>query len=243
MKENEFVSCLKKYLGAKCTCDKGYLKQSNKIMDAMEKITYSDAPDGYSCLDDKIVIFEHFEFDSTRNNRKGSEQKREKYIIDKNFDDWSREHEGVFIQKSDTVASTTLLANNFIKALTSHSNKLESYKTNLIRQGIGNINTKFEFCIIAENTDWYGMSCIDKYTWKALSIYDIKECVDCLKRQNFDYLLIFSKINNEYAIEIKHKIEFTKMRLKNIKSANDISLFCPSPITIGGNRFIPYNKK
>lgn len=236
-----------RYDGASCTCLRKHgkekqIKKVNDVFDALLNICFFDAPDGYYIKENKIIIFEHFEFDSSINKRKGSEYRRESNIIDGEIEKWSKSNEGVIVFENKALSSTEYLTNNFNNQLSSHCKKFENYKKNLIDNGVANSSMSFELCILAENVDPNGISQIDDVVWKDLKIWDIKECVQNIKSNYFNYLIIFSKSNGEKEMEFRFKEDFADMKENKLKKATDIRLFAPKWNTIAGNYFIP-NKK
>lgn len=236
-----------RYDGASCTCLRKHgkekqIKKVNDVFDALLNICLFDAPDGYYIKENRVIIFEHFEFDSSKKNRKGSGYRRENNLIDGKIEEWSQSNQGVIVIENKSLSNTEYLSDNFNHGLSSHCNKFESYKKNLIDKGLANVSMSFELCILAENVDPNGISQIDGVVWKDLKIWDIKECVHNIKSNYFNFLILFSKSNNEKEIEFRFKEDFADVKENKLKRATDIRLFAPKWNTIAGNYFIP-NKK
>lgn len=91
-----------------------------------------EKPDILSIFDDKVVAIEHFEFDSYKRSRKGSEYKIENNMIEKKFDKEINEKlktqkDAIVHGQINSIASADNYFNNFKKNFLAHYEKIDSY--------------------------------------------------------------------------------------------------------------------
>ena len=180
-----------------------------------------DRPDGFCKKDNSVLIIEHFEFDSSNNTKKGSQNRQEEARISR------REHESTDISFIRDQINCNYSIENYIKNakkfFDSHYNNIQEYKKNLKKEKI-----------ITDTTEVKTLFCIEDVT--ALGNYDINERTpvillycdefieyvkDCLE---LDYILCFSSFGQEtytWFASIKNILEYKEKALKkeNIKLA------------------------
>lgn len=102
-----------------------------------ENINPFEHPDGYAVLGEEVIIFEHFEFDSSNNGRKGSEQRRAEAADEKAFRSFvSSEKETVY---HGSIAANYTIENyrdNLEKVFASHYREIPRYVKTLQEKGI-----------------------------------------------------------------------------------------------------------
>ena len=109
-------------------------------------------PDIYSIVNNKILIIEHFEIDSSKRNDKGTEYKKEKDFINKKFEDFNiKENLGKLfccpITKKSTVKN---LFENLKYNYKKHYEKIDLYIKNLTTHDILNKEMKITVCFLVE---------------------------------------------------------------------------------------------
>lgn len=96
-----------------------------------------ERPDILSMYDNKIVAIEHFEFDSYKNTRKGSNFKIQDNIIEKRMQnkidkDLKKEKEIWIHDEIENTSSLQHYYNNFKKVLLTHIDNIPEYKEHII---------------------------------------------------------------------------------------------------------------
>ena len=147
--------------GEEGVCIRKNDKVSNNTFTLIEpllaKLISYDCPDSYAKVDDKVLIIEHFEFDSSSRDRKGSKSRKETARIDRQIKS-IHEH----IQPEDGIVTTvetinqdpsyTNYKNNLKNVFCSHYDKIEDYKRNLREIGIIDNSTFVIVAFIIEDT-------------------------------------------------------------------------------------------
>lgn len=151
---NELEKIISKYLskdGTGITYSNFNQEEVNKLFQNMKPY---ERPDILSIYDNKIVAIEHFEFDSYRNNKKGSNYKIQENIIEQKMQTAIKSQitdKGELILH-DQIENTSSLAryyDNFKKVLLSHIDNIPEYKEHII-QDFGD-KKEIEFWFFAED--------------------------------------------------------------------------------------------
>ena len=151
---NELERIISKYLskdGTAITYSNFNQEEVNKLFKNMKAY---ERPDILSIYDNKIVAIEHFEFDSYKNNRKGSNYKIQENVIENKMQTAIKsklKDKGELILH-DQIKNTSSLNQyymNFKKVLLSHIDNIYEYKEHII-QDFGN-KKKIEFWFFAED--------------------------------------------------------------------------------------------
>jgi len=91
----------------------------------------SDRPDFLFDLNGKIIVFEHFQFDSSKSNNKGSTLQKEMARMDKSFDLLPmKAKEQIQFRNVNSKRSLKDFERNLMKSLVEHSTKVEPYLQN-----------------------------------------------------------------------------------------------------------------
>ena len=107
-----------------------------QINNIIQNMIQFEKPDIISEYDKKIIGIEHFEFDSYKNNKKGSDYKIKEYEIEKKFSAFMRRE----LPKRKNVSLTNILKSsstlenyytNFTTHFLNHYNKIDEYKNNI----------------------------------------------------------------------------------------------------------------
>ena len=111
-------------------------EEVNKMF--LNMISY-ERPDILSIYDNKIVAIEHFEFDSYKRTRKGSDFKRQYNMIGQNFDEeintqLKEEGEVILDYQIENTSSLEQYYENFRNVLLSHIVKIPEYKKHIINE-------------------------------------------------------------------------------------------------------------
>ncbi|MFI3261129.1 MAG: hypothetical protein R3Y13_05415 [bacterium] len=161
--------------------DQSYL--NNLIKNMLER----EEPDIFSVFDDKVIGIEHFEFDSFKNTKSGSEMKRyEQHLI--------KTGEPVDHNKiANMLANRTIdqYYNNFKKHFLNHYDKIKKYKSKLKEKYP---DKDIEIYFFVEDTSLYGNFCYkDNKIYPLLPIYSQKNLEMLKKCEEVKYIFFFSE--------------------------------------------------
>ncbi len=240
-KNNEFYECIYRYFNQE-TCIKtidSIRDFANDFFKYFNQIIIRDNPDGYLNFGDKDIIIEHFEYDATKNNKKGSETRIEESRINRKFDELNDlTHETKMIHEQLCVThSTEYLRDNFIKAFKEHNSKISQYEKELINDGIISDTNEIKIVFCCEDKTTFGCLGFDKGMY-AFNVIDIKECLDMILESNVDYLLLCNPYQNDkcmYLLPVTKEL----LQLSKYKNACDIKMIDFKPQVIGAKIFIP----
>lgn len=176
---------------------------SNEFFENYSRINFRDNPDGYLKIDNKIVVIEHFEYDATKNNNKGSETRIEESRIDRRLDNKRYTTDGIkYVHEEMNVThSTEQLRDNFIKIFSDHNSKINQYKKALIEDGIIDDNNEVIFMFCCEDKTIFGCLGIEDQIY-SFNILNIKECLDVILESKIDYLLLCNSYQNRKEMKL-----------------------------------------
>lgn len=238
---NEFYECLERYFNQETK-----LIFINSIIDFMNdffrhsnEIVIRDNPDGYLKLNNKTIIIEHFEYDATKNNKKGSETRIEEFRINRKFKNLnSSTHENQFIHEEMKVThSTEYLRDNFIKVFKEHNSKITQYKQALIKEGIALDDNEITTLFCCEDKTTFGCLALDN-GMQTFSVVDVKECLNLILKSSVDYLLLCNTYQNDkymYLLPVSDEL----LTFSKNKIARDIKMIDFKPQVLGASIFIP----
>ncbi len=134
-----------------------------KINENIEKSTPFERPDMYIILDNEILAIEHFEFDSSNVNKKGSHLKNEIAKIERELDKERQETNKKYLTKKCVFnGNKENYEKNFLKNFDNHYDKIEEYKNN-ITKNIPNIDLPIHICFyIIDETEMGNIVLNDK---------------------------------------------------------------------------------
>lgn len=136
----------------------------NEILSFIQNREFFEEPDGFSLIGNMVMIFEHFEFDASKNTKKGSNLRMKlsenRKLAKEHFDKTeakalSISNNGSYFYKVNhsyirSNASKEYYINNIIKQFVSHCNKRKNYE-NRIKNKIQNNNLTFKECFFIED--------------------------------------------------------------------------------------------
>lgn len=190
---SEFELCFNKYFdeSTKIYSLNSIHEFSNDFFENYTCINFRDNPDAYLKIGDKLIVIEHFEYDATKNNKKGSETRNEKSRINRKLEDkcYTSDDVKCVHEQMNVTHSTEQLRDNFIKIFSNHNSKINKYKKELMKDGIIDDNTEVIFMFCCEDKTIFGCLGYDDQKYD-FNILDIKECIDELLKSNVDYLLL-----------------------------------------------------
>lgn len=229
---NEFCDCLNRYFNKETNVDwidsiSGF---ANEFFIKSNEIIIRDNPDGYLKIDNKVIIIEHFEYDATKNNKKGSETRIELSRIKRKLNITTDENNCVYDQMQVT-HSTEQLRDNFIKVFEEHNSKINQYKQELIKDGIAKDESRIIIIFCCEDKTTFGCLGFDNEMF-AFSIVDIKECLDTILKSDVDYLLLCNTYQNDKYMKLL-PVSNELLSISKNKLAKDIKMIDFKPKVIG----------
>ena len=190
--------CFRKYLAEGGTIHfHGNAQPCQDWMDflSQSRIMFRNAPDFVALGYKKAVIIEHFEFDCYPVNKKGSQNQQEQARIDRKRKSLPIPKEGLVYQ--DTIQGKSSYE-DYIKNLTrnfnSHYKKIETYKQNLLQEGIIGVDTEIKVAFLIEDASPLPCSYIDHSEGRAqMTLIDLAHSPDFLdlfkKNPNVDFII------------------------------------------------------
>ncbi len=154
-----------------------------------------DRPDGFCKYNNNVLIIEHFEFDSSYKNKKGSTNRQELFRTS-NIKPNKEEKIQIYRDKIKCNYTIENYIHNAIFNLNAHYSKIKSYKTNLINEKIitNNCDVNILFCI--EDTTILGN--IDSIKGKPLFLPYCAEFIKVVENLNeIDYFLFGSSFGSQ----------------------------------------------
>jgi len=204
---SEAIDTLKKYFCEEMNTvhyhgDDAFVTQMADALYRGEIIEY-EAPDLYIKLENVVWVLEHFEFDCSRSNRKGSAFKKEESRVIRAEEKIKPTNQGtLFHDKIVAESSYDDYVKNVIKNFKSHYVKIGIYKQNLIKDRIADENTIFKVIFLIDDVSILGASCIDdKGDWIPIILAHCREFLDLLEDSSMvDGVLAFSSCDDKKLI-------------------------------------------
>ena len=208
-----------------------------------------ERPDILSIYDNKIVAIEHFEFDSYKNTRKGSNYKIQDSIIDQKMQkkinsDLVVEKEIYLHDEIKNNSSLNQYYNNFKKVLTSHIDNIQEYRNHIV-DDFGN-DKDIEFWFFAEDVSPLGSYYYRKNNINpSLLLPFSKENINILRQHKEIKGIIFGiYAMKEYKLVIMYNDDETldKIEKDEYFKVKDSEFFSFNPQTTAFATLIPNDK-
>ena len=182
-----------------------------KLVPFIQQFVDFDNPDGYSKIDNTILIMEHFQFDATKNSvKKGSTSQREYARID-------RENKKKDVMHCEINYEN--YKNNLLKTFDEHYKKIENYKKNLIKELNLKCNSVFKVAFFIEDTTPLG--CVDIDTRKIVYPIFCRELITSYeKADNLDYIFSFNEVGSEKHVLFTNKSSISELKSNSLCSEN-----------------------
>ena len=216
-------------------------EEINKLFHNMKQY---ERPDILSIYDNKIVAIEHFEFDSYKNTRKGSNLKIQENFIEKEMknrinSELKTKDEVVVHDEIKNTSNLQQYYDNFKKVFLSHIDNIPEYREH-IEQDFGK-EKDIEFWFFAEDVTTLGTHCLKNGNLGPLLPLS-NEILDILKKHKEIKDIIFGILAmNEYKMLIICNDDYTLNKLKEneyFKVTNE-EFMTFDPKTIGFATKIP----
>lgn len=194
--KNELSMLISKYMSTEFSvhCENKQVCEKSVcyVIESFETATPFDGPDIYAKKDDEVLLIEHFEFDSSNQNKGGSEYRRNKAGVDKALRDFSPPGgKGLFDRDIKCTHSTNDYITNFANIFNAHYGKIDAYIEKL--QGIKVINDRSDVkvCFFIEDVTLMGNNYVDKTDGviKPLVLLYCKQFIDIFEQSTkLDYI-------------------------------------------------------
>lgn len=186
-------------------------------------ILTGDAPDLIILSNGSCLIVEHFEFDCYKNNRSGSENRKEQARVEKVFRNAAPHKKGKLVHD---VINGTSSYNQYIKNITEvfseHYKRIPNYKSNLIENGFIRADTQIKMSFLIEDVSPLGTMayCDDTLQPIVLALSkeflglmhespDVDFVIACSGAGSNNYLWLI--INNDLDVYIQNTVDYAKM--------------------------------
>lgn len=190
----------------------GNINDCKNVIDGLFNSTYFDHPDSfYYDKQNKILyIFEHFEFDCSSSNKKGSTLRR-------NYAEVVRKEKKIFDSSEDAIYVESILKqgnagnntfyigangdkyrdnyiNNFTSSFQKHCSQIEGYKNDCIKK-LGVVPEKYIITFVCEDITLYGTYYLDNKCNMGNPVNPLvtKQFMKLLQNSNVDYLIYKSE--------------------------------------------------
>ena len=179
----------------------------NMFIDFLQngKTIANDAPDMILLKDNMAIIVEHFEFDSSHANRKGSSNRIEEARIDRQIrEKMAISNEYIHQDVINASCSYQDYVANVTKGFLHHYNQIENYKQNLINKKIITLDTIVKIMFLIEDVSPIGSIAFGNNNGKAqklpVTLAQCPEFLDLVEQYNqIDYVLCCSYVcDSEY---------------------------------------------
>ncbi len=167
------------------------------------RVLHGNAPDFVLLGDKKAIIIEHFEFDCYPVNKKGSQNQQEQARIDRKRRSLPIPKEGLVYQ--DTIQGKSSYE-DYVKNLTrnfnSHYKKIETYKQNILNDGLIKPETDVKVAFLIEDASPLPCSYIDRSSGRAqMALIDLAHSPEFLalfeQSPNVDFIISCSTTGKE----------------------------------------------
>lgn len=202
----------------------------SKFMDMFFKSKLFDCPDLYNYDGEKVYIFEHFEFDGTVKNRKGSSGRKELSRIESDFSSFSEKNK-LYTDKINATNTSKSYIQSLFKTFNSHYLKINSYKER-IKEELG-LKKDLEFIItfLIEDNSIFG-------SHRLVANRKKDYVMPCYCEE---FLNLFEKsIKLDYVICTNF---FQRNKIRFILSRNNIKFYKENSYSIESIEFISYEQK
>lgn len=195
----------------------------DELGDVLHNLNSFESPDMYSVLEDKVIILEHFEFDSSKHSRKGMKGKQEESLLEKRIA--SAAPDSIF--RCDWGNYSISLADwksNFERIFDSHYNKISEYKRAVLQQL--NIYQKKPVLVgfFIENQYAPIVSCTNRQHEELYYFETIQFAEKIADRKNLDFILFGGWYNQKPQIFYIDCKDCANLKNKNVVDLSDTSI-------------------
>lgn len=173
-------------------------EEFKKLVDYFHNGIYTfDRPDGYCIQGNNVLLIEHFEFDSSYKNKKGSKNRQELFRTS-NFKFTNNDEIQIYKDEINCDFTIENYINNAISNLKSHYEKIKDYETNLKNKNIITTETTIESLFCIEDTTTLGN--IDANNGSPLFLLYCEEFIEEIRKcSNLSYIICGSSFGqNDY---------------------------------------------
>jgi hypothetical protein len=211
------LSLLNKYLenGARYhnELDKEFLEE---LSVSYHEIIEFERPDLLIHLNEKLLAIEHFEFDASSKNRKGSNDKREFSERNREFDRLISETTEFPLIQNQAVNCEYSYSNyikNFKETFSKHLSNITDYKNNIIESGLANKEEEILICFFIEDTTPLGTYRLIDGDLISCNLFFLREYVEIISNSREIDFVLFGHYDNQ--------IEFMSNTEKTLKVLNE----------------------
>jgi hypothetical protein len=202
-----------------------------EIVPFLRNLISFERPDGFSKIENKVMILEHFEFDSTQNSsKKGSETRVELARIDRKNKQIPLTETDIYKDVVKCTHHINQYIDNAINGFLNHYSKIQSYKEHLKSDNIIDDRTDIKVMFLIEDVTILGN--IDLKTREPIILIKCDKFLDVFeKSENIDYILCFSSVNGQNKIWFLSRASIDTYRRNELK-VNELEIIDFEPQTI-----------
>lgn len=213
MSSNDLIKLISKFNEARVNFCNNSAEYKNEVASLIKKMEQFEkpSPDGYSKIGNKVLIIEHFEFDSAqtiykKNESKGSENRKELGRIEKEVKQSLLEGNVFSKNAINCKYNIKQYIKNAISGFKNHYAKIPSYKKHLRAEKIINDDTETKVMFLIEDTT--PLINLDCKNMEPIILVKCDKFLDVFeKHKHVDYILCFSEYNKQDDIFSDYKTE------------------------------------
>ena len=216
------------------------------LCDKLSKSKIIDCPDMFFVDEETktIYIFEHFQIDSSKHTKKGSQSKAEVAVDNKKFEERAAlcsptNPEVEYSSSLKIQSSIKYYFDSLMQSFDKHKSSINEYKNHVLKIMNNQNDWKFFVTFVIEDGSVFGSICYDK---TLLFPTTIKEFMDVFRNQNDVDCLICSNFFNGLRCTFAISKEDQNKMCCNEKKLSQIELVEFNPQTLGFSLFIPKEK-
>lgn len=203
----------------------------DKLNSVIKNIVQYNRPDMYAIINDEVIMIEHFEFDSYKSNRKGSDYRRKEGNIKNEFNKLLKNHIDnriIYNNKIKSTATKDNYINNFISVFDEHYRKIDIYKERIKLLSNYKVDTYF----FIEDISPLGSYCINsKREFRYLLIFQFKKIYNFLLSHKDVSAILYGFFDGDKKrlILLENNEESIKKLLQDYEVADELECYWFEP--------------
>ncbi len=183
-------------------------------------------PDAFAEMEETAFLLEHFQFDNSNNNSKGSIQRQICADSERNLNNILNNGK-IFVSIPETVTkSGQFYVKSFQKQFCTHANKIGIYKKEIQEKARKKYN-KFLMGFVIEDASLYGSIYLDNGDFRCVDLLETKEFLDLFeKTKDLDFVIFAMTGSSENKLLSFISRNTIEQHRKNQIEASKIQRFC-----------------
>lgn len=215
----------------------------SKLVPLLQALVPFEHPDAYSKVENKVLIFEHFEFDSSNNSRNGTQQRKSIAADDRAFDAVVPTEAGA-VYHGQIIADYSIenYRNNLKRSFDKHYKEIPEYKNTLRETGVITDTDEVITLFFIEDRTELGTIFESKregVSWEPLILPHCDFFLDLFeKSQDLDMAICASWYPKQYCLWFIDRTMIAESR-GHMVSTSDIKIINTNPRCLGYKIIIP----